>query len=88
MSTESNLSNQPEPIGSVHYSEVRAVQVRAPGDMNSVHSAAYSNIAIYADNKAQMNAILAHWQEIMQAASSKVDEILAAIAPASGEGNE
>jgi hypothetical protein len=66
-------------IGPLHYSDARAVQIREPEDLATVHSGVHSDVAIYTDTRLETDAILAAWPDIMQAASDKAVEILAAV---------
>lgn len=75
-------------IGPLHYSDPRAAQVREPEDLNSTHAAVHGDVAIYVDTRNQTHAILDHWGEIMQAASTKAQEILASVDNGNGNGEE
>jgi len=67
----------PEPIGAVHYELPRGGFAREdPIVYNSPkHSVVRSSIVVYVDNITQANALMSRWDEIMKAASDKVDEI-------------
>jgi hypothetical protein len=75
-----------ESIGPLHYSEARAVKVREPEDLNTVHSAIHGEIAVYTDSRLEADAVLAGWPDIMAAASAKAEEILAAVPVTNGNG--
>src|SRR4029077_9579334 len=64
-------------IGPLHYSEPRAVQVREPEDLGTAHAAVHGEVAIYVDTRNQTHAIIDNWNEIMEAAAAKAEEILA-----------
>lgn len=69
----------PTPVGRINSDEARAVQVRDPEDLDTIHSTVYSGIYVYVDSVIQRQAILDHWSDIMTAMSTKVDQIIAAI---------
>lgn len=69
----------PKPVGPIHFDEPRAVKVREPENLSSVHSAVYGAISIYVDTKMEADAILAAWRVIMQSAADKATEILASV---------
>ena len=75
-------------IGALHYSDARAVQVREPENVNSVHSAVHGDVAVYSDNRLQTQALLDGWPEIMAAAAAKANEILAGVPPVESEAGE
>ena len=72
-------------IGPLHYSDPRAAQVREPEDLNSTHAAVHGDVAIYVDTRNQTHAIIDGWNEIMEAASAKAQEILASVDNGNGE---
>lgn len=65
-------------IEPVQFSEPRAVQVRAPGNVSEIHSAVSGTIAVYAETKLEADAVLAAWPVIMQKAADAAKEILEA----------
>jgi hypothetical protein len=73
-------------IGPLHYSDPRAAQVREPEDLSTTHAAVHGEVAIYVDTRNQTHAILDRWSEIMQAASTKAQEIIADVVE-NGNGN-
>ena len=66
-------------LGPLHYSDPRAAQVREPENLNETHAAVHGDVAIYVDTRNETHAILDGWNEIMQAASDKAQEILNAL---------
>lgn len=66
----------PSPIGVVHFSEPRAVQVRSPENLSDIHSAVQASVVIYTDSKKETDLLLLHWEEIMAAANEKAKEII------------
>lgn len=66
----------PDPIEPIHFSEPRAVQVRDPENLNSLHSAVNGNIFVYTETKLETDKILEKWAEIMQVAADKAQEFL------------
>lgn len=66
----------PPPIGVVHFSEPRAVQVRNPENLSDIHSAVHASVSIYTDSKIETDTLLSRWSEIMIAANDKAKEIL------------
>lgn len=65
-----------EMIGRVRYSPARGVMVREPGEVTNVHSAVSGNVAVYVDSLTESRAVIAAWDEIIEAANQKVKEIL------------
>jgi hypothetical protein len=65
-----------EMIGRVRYSPARGVMVREPGEVTNVHSAVSGNVAVYVDSLTESRAVIAAWDEIIEAANEKVKEIL------------
>lgn len=70
------MSPVPEPIEPIHFSEPRAVQVREPGNLASKHSTVMGTMHVYVDTKAEADAIIAAWREIMNAAAEYAQAIL------------
>jgi hypothetical protein len=66
-------------IGRVRYSPARGVSVREPGNIKSTHSAVSGSIAVYTDTMKETQYIIDCWDEIVQAANTKVQEILSRI---------
>jgi hypothetical protein len=50
--------------------------VREPGEVTNVHSAVSGNVAVYVDSLTESRAVIAAWDEIIEAANQKVKEIL------------
>lgn len=69
----------PNPIGAVHFEEPRAVMVREPEDLKSMHSAIHSGINVYVDSMIEGQAVIAAWPLIMQTAADKIAEVLTAV---------
>lgn len=69
----------PDPIGPIHYSEPRAVQIRMPGNLTEIHSAVNGNVNVYADSMVECNAVLEQWPSIIQAAADRANQILDAV---------
>lgn len=67
----------PDPIGKIRYSLPRGVQVREPENIKETHSAVHGTLAVYTDSVTETQLIIDNWQQIVTAASAKVDEILA-----------
>lgn len=67
----------PEQIGRVRFTEARAVQVREADNIKEVHSAVHGTVCVYTDTMTEAKLLIESWNEIMQAANDKVDEILA-----------
>jgi hypothetical protein len=65
-----------EKFGRVRYSPARGVSVREPGNIKNTHSAVSGSIAIYTDTLVETQQIIDCWDEIIQAANAKVEEIL------------
>lgn len=66
----------PEMIGRIRYTEPRAVYVREGDNVEDIHSAVHGSIAVYTDNYAQAQKLLAAWVQLVTAFNAKVDEIL------------
>lgn len=73
-------------IGPLQSDLPRAVMVREPENLQSIHSAVSARIHVLTDTKTETDAILASWPVIMQAAADKIEEILSALKAQSGEG--
>lgn len=71
----------PKPIGLVHFDEPRAVKVREPEDLKSMHSAVHCGVNIYTNTLTETQAVLAAWPVLMQTLADKVAEIVAAVPP-------
>ena len=69
----------PDPIEPIHFDQPRAVKVREPDDVSSLHSAVSGRIHVYVETKTEADAILAAWRVIMQTAADKANEILTQI---------
>lgn len=77
----------PDPIGKIRYSLPRGAQVREPDNIKETHSAVHGTLAVYTETMTETQLIIDNWQEIITAASAKVDDILARNAvPAEGNG--
>ncbi len=63
-------------IGVLHYDAPRAVKVREPGNLETLHSAIHAPIFVYTDTMQQADIIMSKWPEIMQAAADKAGEVL------------
>lgn len=66
-------------VGRVRYSPARGVSVREPGDVKNTHSAVSGSIAVYTDTLKQTQQVIDCWDEIIQAANTKVEEIISRI---------
>ena len=62
--------------GNVQYDLPRAVKVRNPDNLKDIHSAVYSGVSILVNTRSEAEAIIAGWDEIALAISSKVMELL------------
>ena len=69
----------PEPINPIHFDVPRAVKVREPEELQSIHSAVSGRIHVYVDTHTEAQAILSAWRVIIQAAADKANEILTAV---------
>lgn len=63
-------------VGAIHFDQPRAVKVRNPNDLNDVHSAVYSGLAIYVNSKTEADAIMNAWKTIMDVTALQVQNIL------------
>lgn len=67
----------PTPIGQVHYSEPRAVQIRdRPEDLTHTATAISGTVNIVSETVLDRQKILAGWSEIVEAINMKVHEIV------------
>ena len=69
----------PEPIEPIHFDQPRAVQVREPENLKSLHSAVSGMMHVYVETRTEATQILDNWRIIMQAAADKANEILTEI---------
>lgn len=65
-----------EQIGVVQYSQPRTEKVRAPGNMNDIHSAVHGTIAIHTDTQEQTKAIMENWPQFMSALDTKISDFI------------
>ena len=70
----------PTPVGRVHYNQPRAVMVREPENLNSSHSAIYSPVHVYVDNKKEADAVLAAWPAIMKILDDALSNVIKDVA--------
>jgi len=69
----------PTPVGRVHYNQPRAVMVREPENLNSSHSAIYSPVHVYVDNKKETDTVLAAWPDLMKMLDNAIETLLTAV---------
>ena len=73
----------PDPIGPIYYDQPRAVKIAGKYVHDTEHpelphSAVHSAINVMTETQTETDALLAQWRDIMQAASDKAAEIIAA----------
>lgn len=67
----------PNPVGLIHFDEPRAVQVREPENLKSVHSAIHCGVNVYTETRLETEFLLQRWPELMLMFDTAVKQILA-----------
>lgn len=66
-------------VGSLLFSEARAIRIREPEALESIHSAVHSAVHVLVDSHSEAEAVLSSWKEIMQAAADAAEEVIATV---------
>lgn len=71
-----DILSVPKPVGRIHFEQPRAVQVREPENLESIHSAMHCGLNVYTDNRKETEYLLLRWPELMASLSEEIESLL------------